>query len=61
MGLVDTYIVADGRVILGIESGVRLGAFHGQKQCRELGFDQVSKGWEAEEDGEESEDAHFDV
>jgi len=61
VGLVDTYIAADGRVILGGEGGVRLGAFHGQKQCWELGFDQVSKGWKAEEDGEESKDAHFDV
>jgi len=61
VGLVDTYIVADGRVILGIESGVRLGAFHGQEQCRKHGFDQVRKGWKAEEDGKESENTHFDV
>lgn len=54
-----TYIVADCRIVLGWESSICLRLLEGQKHVRELRVNQDRKGWEAEDNGKESEDAHI--
>jgi hypothetical protein len=58
--MMNTYIVADHGVVLGWEGGIWVRLLEGQKQGWEPCVKQGRKGRKAEDDGEESGDAHIE-
>lgn len=58
--IVNTYIVADHGVVLGWKGGIWARFLERQKQGREPCVHQGRKGRKAEDDGEESGDAHVE-